>query len=134
MTLSRHPDIASAEGKNIHLVAQLFQMALVQGNIICHAADMRFIHISHHSNTHMHLYKRKMRIRQAEMPDGKMQLCATIERHSHLPSTERLSLLAATILLAYAIGHLIQLPALSLATQLPGIFLSVQLNVQVLVP
>jgi len=56
-----------------------------------------------------------------------------IERHSHLPSAERLSLVAATILLAYAMGRTIQLPGLNLGTQLPGLYLAVQLNVQTVV-
>ena len=53
-----------------------------------------------------------------------------IEGHIHLPSADRLSLVAATILLAYAIGRSIQLPGLDLATQLPGLYLAVQVNVQ----
>jgi Protein of unknown function (DUF5656) len=53
-----------------------------------------------------------------------------IEGHRHLPSADRLSLVAATILLAYALGRLIQLPGLNLATQLPGLYLAVQVNVQ----
>jgi hypothetical protein len=56
-----------------------------------------------------------------------------IERHRRLPNGERLSLVAATILLAYAIGRSIQLPALDLATQLPGLYLAVQVNVQTVV-
>ena len=53
-----------------------------------------------------------------------------IESHRHLPSSDRLSLVAATILLAYALGRLIQLPVLNLATQLPGLYLAVNINVQ----
>src|SRR5512139_578993 len=56
-----------------------------------------------------------------------------IEGHSHLPSADRLSLVAAMILLAYALGRSIQLPGLDLATQLPGFYLAVQVNVQTVV-
>jgi Protein of unknown function (DUF5656) len=56
-----------------------------------------------------------------------------IEGHSRLPSSERLSLVAATILLAYAMGRSIQLPGLDLATQLPGLYLEIQVNVQTVV-
>jgi hypothetical protein len=56
-----------------------------------------------------------------------------LEQHRHLPSADRLSLVAATILLAYALGRAIQLPGLSLATQLPGLYLAVQVNVQTVV-
>lgn len=55
------------------------------------------------------------------------------EQHRHLPSAERLSLVAATILLAYAVGRSIQLPGVNLATQLPGLYLAVQVNVQMVV-
>lgn len=56
-----------------------------------------------------------------------------MEQHRHLPSAERLSLVAATILLAYALGRSIQLPGLDLAVQLPGVYLAVQVNVQTVV-
>ena len=56
-----------------------------------------------------------------------------LDQHRHLPSSDRLSLVAAMILLAYALGRSIQLPGLDLATQLPGFFLAVQVNVQTVV-
>jgi hypothetical protein len=56
-----------------------------------------------------------------------------IEQHRRLPSADRLSLVAATILLAYALGRGIQLPGLDLAVQLPGLYLAVQVNVQAVV-
>jgi hypothetical protein len=56
-----------------------------------------------------------------------------VEQHTHLPNGERLSLLAATILLAYAVGRFIRLPALDLGVQLPGFYLAFTFNVQMLV-
>lgn len=56
-----------------------------------------------------------------------------VERHGHLPGADRLSLVAATILLAYAIGRSIQLPSVDIGTQLPGLYLSIELNVQTVV-
>ena len=55
------------------------------------------------------------------------------EPHRHLPDADRLSMLTATILLAYALAHFIDLPGRELALQLPGIYLSVQVNVQTFV-
>lgn len=56
-----------------------------------------------------------------------------LQRHTRLPNAERLSLLSATILLAYAVGRFIQLPVIDLSTQLPGFYLTFQLKVQTLV-
>jgi hypothetical protein len=56
-----------------------------------------------------------------------------IEQRRHLPDRERLSMLAATILLAIALARFIRLPGWDLAVQLPGIYLSVVVNVQVVV-
>lgn len=53
--------------------------------------------------------------------------------HRRLPSAERLSLLSATILLAYALARFIQMPAITLGAQLPGFYLSLNLSVQTLV-
>jgi hypothetical protein len=44
-----------------------------------------------------------------------------------------MSLLTATILLAYALGRFIDLPAISLGTQLPGFYLELTFSVQMLV-
>lgn len=50
-----------------------------------------------------------------------------------LPDADRLSVLAATILLAYAIARLVDLPSREVSVQLPGVFLSFQLNVRTFV-
>jgi hypothetical protein len=55
------------------------------------------------------------------------------EQRRHLPDQERLSILAATILLAIALTRFIRLPGWELAVQLPGLYLSLPLNVQMLV-
>ncbi len=51
-----------------------------------------------------------------------------LEEHRHLPNTDRLSVLAATVLLAYAVTPFIQIGERTLQLQLPGFFLSVTLN------
>ncbi len=56
-----------------------------------------------------------------------------IESHRRLPDGERLSLLSATILLAYALGRFIQLPSMRLGVQLPGFYLGADVEVQALV-
>jgi hypothetical protein len=53
--------------------------------------------------------------------------------HARLPNPERLSLLAATILLAIALGRFIRLPVIDLSTQLPGFYLSLRISAQVFV-
>lgn len=50
-----------------------------------------------------------------------------------LPDFDRLSILLATILLAYASGRLVDLPALDLSTQLPGFFLSLEINIHTVI-
>jgi hypothetical protein len=50
-----------------------------------------------------------------------------------LPDPDRLSVLAATILLAYALARFINIPARELALQLPGVYLTVQFNVRTLI-
>lgn len=47
----------------------------------------------------------------------------------NLPDADRLSMLAATILLAYALARFVDLPAREMAIQLPGIYLAIQVNV-----
>lgn len=54
-------------------------------------------------------------------------------RHRYLPDADRLSILAASILLAYALASYIHIPARQVGFQLPGIYLSVQLNVHTVV-
>jgi hypothetical protein len=51
----------------------------------------------------------------------------------HLPESDRLSVLAATILLAYASARFVDLPAWDLGLQLPGIYLSLEINVRTVV-
>ena len=51
----------------------------------------------------------------------------------NLPDAERLSVLAATILLAYALARFVNLPGYELAIQLPGVYLSVEINVRTFV-
>lgn len=50
-----------------------------------------------------------------------------------LPELDRISVLSALILLAYALARFIDIPAQVLAVQLPGIYLEYQIDVQVLV-
>lgn len=51
----------------------------------------------------------------------------------YLPDTNRISMLAATILLAYALARFVNLPIRELAIQLPGLYLNVQINVRTFV-
>lgn len=55
------------------------------------------------------------------------------DTHRQLPEADRLSLLAATILLVYAVSRFIELPERELALQLPGVYLSVQFGAGTLV-
>lgn len=50
-----------------------------------------------------------------------------------MPDAERLSVLAATILLAYALTHFLRLPAREIAIQLPGFFLNFTLDLHTMV-
>lgn len=50
-----------------------------------------------------------------------------------LPNTDRLSILAATILLAYALARFIDFPAREFAIQLPGFYLSISINLHTIV-
>jgi hypothetical protein len=54
-------------------------------------------------------------------------------RHSYLPSPERLSILTATILLAYALTRFVDIPGWQLGVQLPGIYLGTTVNLGTLV-
>jgi hypothetical protein len=51
-----------------------------------------------------------------------------LDSQSHLPDTNRLSVLTATVLLAYAVTPFIVIPARTLQLQLPGLFLTYTLN------
>jgi hypothetical protein len=52
----------------------------------------------------------------------------------NLPNTERLSVLAATILLAYALTRFITLPGWELTSHPLGILISLRINVQTIIP
>ncbi len=54
----------------------------------------------------------------------------TLDSPAHLPDTNRLSVLAATVLLAYALTPFISIPERSIQVQLPGFFLSLTVNFQ----
>jgi hypothetical protein len=47
----------------------------------------------------------------------------------YLPDSDRLGVLISTVLLAFALNHLIQSPEFNLEVQLPGFFLSLPLNI-----
>lgn len=51
----------------------------------------------------------------------------------NLPNLDRMSVLAATILLAYALSRFVTLPTHDLGLQLPGIYLSIQFNVNTVI-
>ena len=51
-----------------------------------------------------------------------------MDEHRHLPDINRLSVLTAVILLAYAVTPFIQLPSRPIQLQLPGFFLTINLN------
>lgn len=53
-----------------------------------------------------------------------------LKQPRYLPDSERLSVLAATILLAYALTHFLSLPAREITLQLPGFFLSFTLDLR----
>jgi hypothetical protein len=54
-------------------------------------------------------------------------------RSRHLPVSDRLSVLAATILLAYAASRFVDLPARSYAVQFPGLYLAIDINVRTII-
>jgi hypothetical protein len=51
-----------------------------------------------------------------------------MEAHQHLPDANRLSILTATILLAYALTPFIRFPAHLISVQLPGVYLAFNLT------
>ena len=51
----------------------------------------------------------------------------------HNPSLDRLSVIAATILIAYTIARLVNIPPKVFEIQLPGLFISIQINIQTIV-
>ncbi len=48
----------------------------------------------------------------------------------HLPDADRLSVLAAAILLAYALARFVDIPVRELSLQLPGVYMEVQINIR----
>ena len=51
-----------------------------------------------------------------------------MERTSYLPNADRLSILSASILLAYASSRFVDIPAREMGMQLPGFYLAIQIN------
>lgn len=56
-----------------------------------------------------------------------------VVEHRHLPDAEKLSILAALILLAYALARFINVPVNEVEIQLPGVMINFQLNVRTIV-
>lgn len=56
-----------------------------------------------------------------------------MEKTSYLPSADRLSILSASILLAYAASRFVDLPPWDFSVQLPGFYLALEVNIHTLV-
>lgn len=56
-----------------------------------------------------------------------------MDQPRHIPNADRLSILAATILLAYALARFVNLPSRSLSVELLGVLLEIQLNIHTFV-
>jgi len=56
-----------------------------------------------------------------------------VHKPRYLPDADRLSVLAATILLAYALTNFVVLPSREFSIQLPGLFLSFEINIRTFV-
>ncbi len=56
-----------------------------------------------------------------------------MERTSYLPSADRLSILSAAILLAYAASRFVDIPAREFGIQLPGFYLAFEFNIHTIV-
>jgi hypothetical protein len=56
-----------------------------------------------------------------------------MERTTYLPDADRLSILSAAILLAYAASRFVEIPAREFGLQLPGFYLAVELNIHTVV-
>lgn len=54
-------------------------------------------------------------------------------KHNHTPNLDRLSVLVATILLAYALARFIDLPSRVFSLQLPGLYLEFVINIRTIV-
>jgi hypothetical protein len=55
-----------------------------------------------------------------------------IEQHRYLPDANRIGLLTSTVLLAFALSHIIPSPEFSFEVQLPNFFLRLPLNIPIL--
>ncbi len=62
-----------------------------------------------------------------------MSTIDSVERHQNIPNPDRLSVIAAIILLAYASTIFINLPERTLGVQLPSIYLAVEINVRTVI-
>ena len=60
-----------------------------------------------------------------------MQIVPTTSRF--LPNLDRISVLSATILLAYTLTGLVSIPSRQYSTQLPGFYLEIQIDIQTIV-
>ncbi len=56
-----------------------------------------------------------------------------MEKTTYLPDADRLSILSAAILLAYAASRFVEIPPRELGVQLPGFYLAVELNIHTVV-
>jgi hypothetical protein len=56
-----------------------------------------------------------------------------VEKTSYLPSADRLSILSAAILLAYAASRFVDIPPSEFGLQLPGFYLAIEINIHTLV-
>jgi hypothetical protein len=56
-----------------------------------------------------------------------------VDRTSYLPSTDRLSILSAAILLAYAASRFVDIPPREFGLQLPGFYLAIEINIHTVV-
>jgi hypothetical protein len=62
-----------------------------------------------------------------------MSTIDSVERPRYLPDPDRLSIIAATILLAYASTNFINLPSRTFGLQLPSFYLAVNINVRTVI-
>jgi len=62
-----------------------------------------------------------------------MSTIDSVERPRFLPNPDRLSIIAATIMLAYASTNFINLPSRTLGLQLPSFYLAVNINVRTVI-
>jgi len=58
---------------------------------------------------------------------------ANFTRSRNLPNVDRLSVLSAMILLAYALASFVKLPVREISIQLPGIYLAAEININTIV-